>query len=80
MFPFTKAFKKQIETVEDQGEIQNQGQVNKYTYDHEDNPLMSKQKGIFDKLVDERPDEITKLDEQVNHNDLIYRYKGETLD
>ena len=38
---------------------------------------MSKQKEIFNKLVDESLDEITKLDEKVNHDNLIYKYKGE---
>ena len=47
-----KAFKKQIKTIEDQGQkqikaIQYQGQVKAiktYTFDHEDTPLISKQK------------------------------------
>ena len=86
--PLGKAFEKQIKTIEDQGEkqikaIQNQGQVKtikKYTYDDEDSPLISKQKEIFNKLVDERLDEITELDKKVNHDDLIYRYKGKTPD
>ena len=84
--PLGKAFEKQIKTIEDQGEkqikaIQNQGivkTIKKYTYDDEDSPLISKQKEIFNKLVDERLDEITKLDKKVNHDDLIYRYKGKT--
>ena len=63
--------------------IQNQGQckgIKKYAYDNEDSPLISKQKEIFNKLVDERLDEITKLDKKVNHDDLIYRYKGKAPD
>ena len=52
--------------------------IKKYTYDDEDSPTISKQKEIFNKLVDGRLDEITKLDKNVNHDDLIYRYKGET--
>ena len=60
--PFRKAFEKQIRTIEDQGErqikaIQDQGQVKtikKYTYDDKDTPLISKQKEIFNKPVDER--------------------------
>ena len=35
---------------------------------------------MFNKLVDERLDEITKLDEKANHDDLIYRYKDKTND
>ena len=92
--PLGKAFEKQMKTIEDQGEkqikaIQNEGQVKtikKYTsndedtYDDKDSPLISKQKEIFNKLVDERLDEITKLDEKVNLNNPIYRYKGKTPD
>ena len=62
--PLGKTFKKQIKTIEDQGEkqikaIQNQGQVKtikKYAYDDEDSPLISKQKEIFNKLADKRLD------------------------
>ena len=83
-----KAFEKQIKTIEDQGEkqikaIQSLGQIKtikKYTYDDEDSPLISKLKEIFNQLVNERLDEINKLDEKVNHDDLIYRYKGKTSD
>ena len=82
-----KAFEKQIKTIEDQGEnkikaIQDQGHVKtikKYNYDYEDTPLISKQKEIFNELVDERL-EITELDEKVNRNNLVYRYKGKSPD
>ena len=84
--PLGKAFEKQIKTIEDQGEkqikaIQDQGQVKtikKYIYDNEDTPLISKQKEIFNELVDERLEEITDLDKKVNSDGLIYRYKGNT--
>ena len=74
-----KAFEKQIKTIEDHGEkqikaIQDQGQVKtikKYSYDDEDTPSISKQKEIFNELVDERLAKITDLDERVNSNDLI---------
>ena len=57
-----KAFEKQIKTIEDQGEkeikaIQDQGKlktIKKYDYDDEDTPFISKQKKIFNELVDER--------------------------
>ena len=81
-----KAFEKQIKSTEGQGEkeikaIQDQGQVKtikKYIYDNEDTPLISKQKKTFNKLVDERLEEKTDLDEKVNCDNLIYRYKGRT--
>ena len=85
--PLAKAFEKQIKTIEDQAEkqikaIQNQGQVKtiqKYDYDDEDQ-LISEAKEIFNELADKRLNAITKLDEKVNHDNLIYRYKGRTPD
>ena len=70
--PLGKAFEKQIKTIEDRGEkkitvIQDQGQVKtikKCIYDNEDTPLISKQKEIFTKLVDEILEEITDLDKK----------------
>ena len=38
------------------------------------------QKKIFNKLIDERLEEITKLDKEVNPDDLIYRYNSSTAD
>ena len=77
--PLGKAFKKQIKTTEDQGEkqikaIRDQGQtktIEIHSYDSEDTPFISKQKEIFNELVDERLEKITDLDEKVNSNDLI---------
>ena len=42
--------------------------------------MITNQKEIFNKLADERLDEITKLDKKVNPDDLIYRYKDKTAD
>ena len=86
--PLVKAFEKQIKTIEDQIEketkgIQDQGQVKtvkKYDYDDEDTPFVSKQKEIFNELVDERLEKITDLDKKVNSDDLIYRYKSNIAD
>ena len=83
-----KAFEKQTKTIEDQGEreikaIQNQGEIKtikKYTYDNEDTPLISKQKEIFNELVDKRLEKITDLDKKVNSDDLIYRYESNSPD
>ena len=81
-----KALEKQTKTIEDQGEkyikaIQDQVHVKtikKYFYDGEDTTFISKQKEIFNKLVAERLEKITDLDERVNSDDLIYGYKGMT--
>ena len=62
--PLGKAFDKQIKTIEDQGKKQvdasntlksdNKITIKKYTYDTNNNPFISKQKEIFNKLVDEK--------------------------
>ena len=83
-----KAFEKQIKIIEGPGEkqikaIHDQGQVKtikKYAYDAEDTPFISKQKEIFNELVDERREKITDLDKNVNSDDLICRYKGNKAD
>ena len=70
--PLEKAFEKQIKKIEDQREkqikaIQDQGQlktIKKYDYDSEDTPFISKQKEIFNELVDERCEKITDLDKK----------------
>ena len=66
------AFEKQIKIIEEQEEkqikaIQDQGQVKRiktYIYDNEYTPLISKQKEIFNELVDGRFEEITDLDKK----------------
>ena len=81
--PLGKAFKKQIKTIEDHGEkqidaIRNQEEIEtikKYGNNDKGIPLIWK-KGIFNKLVDEKLDEITKLDKKINSDDLTYRYKS----
>ena len=50
------------------------------TYDNEDAPLISKQKEIFNELADKKIEEITNLDKQVDPDDLLYSYKGNTAD
>ena len=43
--------------------------------DDEDTPFISKQKEIFNELVDERLENITDLDERVNSEDLYTNTK-----
>ena len=70
--PLGKAFEKQIKAIEDQGKkqikaIQDQRQIKKikkYDPDAEDTPFVSKQKEIFNKIVDERSEKITDLDKK----------------
>ena len=72
--PLRKAFDKQIKTIQDQGKKQvdaldtlksdNKIAIKKYTYEPNDTPFISKQKEIFNKLVDEKLEKITDLDKK----------------
>ena len=70
--PLGKAFEKQIKTTKYQEEnqvkaIQDQAQlktIKKYGYYVEDTPFISKQKEIFNELVDERRETIIDLDKK----------------
>ena len=60
--PLGKAFDKQVKTIEDQGKKQvdalntlksdNKITIKKYIYDPNDTPFISRQKEIFNKLID----------------------------
>ena len=76
-FPLGKAFEKQIKAIPNQGQVK---AIKKYAYDDKDSPLIFKEKEIFNELADKKIDDITKLDEKVNRDDLIHRYKGRTPD
>ena len=86
--PLGKAFEKQTKAIEDQGEKQIKAiqrelkTIKRYVepYDAEDTPFISKQREIFNELVDERREKITDLDKKVNSDDLIYIYTGNTAD
>ena len=52
---------KQIKAIQDQGKVKT---IKKYTYNDEDTPLISKQKEIFNKLVDEGLQKIVDLDKK----------------
>ena len=54
--------------------------MKKYDYDAEDTPFISKQKEIFNELVDERLQKITDLDKKVNGDDLMYKRKCNIAD
>ena len=78
--PLGKAFEKQIKTIEDQGKKQvdalkvlepkaiESGSNNK--------PLITKE--IYDKILEERMDEILKMSREINYSNLVYDFKGPT--
>ena len=65
--PLGKTFEKQIKTIEHQGKniANSNALVKKYNYDtQKDSQSILKQKKIFNKLADERKDEIIELTEK----------------
>ena len=78
--PLGKAFEKQIKTIEDQGKKQvdalkvlepkaiESGSNNK--------PLITKE--IYDKILEERMDEILEMRDKIDFSSLIYNFKGQT--
>ena len=74
-----KSRKKQVDALNTL-KSDNKISIEKYKYDPKDTPFISRQKEIFNKLVDERIEKITDLDEKVNRNDLINRYKDKFVD
>ena len=50
-----------MKAIQDQGQVK---AIKKYDYDSKDTPFISKQKEIFNELVDERREKITDLDKK----------------
>ena len=72
--PLGKAFEKQIKTIEDKGQKQVEAlKPNATNSKYDDNPSISKE--IYDKLLDERTDEILEMSREINYNNLGYNFK-----
>ena len=72
--PLGKPFEKQIKTIEDQGKKQVQALKTKTISDTSDNsPSISKE--IYDKLLDERIDEILEMRREIDYYNLVYKFK-----
>ena len=78
--PLRKAFEKQIKTIEDQGEKQ----INAFKVlepkaiesGSNNKPIISKE--IYDKILEERMDEILKMIGKIDCSNLTYKFKGQT--
>ena len=89
-YHLVKAFEKQIKTIENQGENQikaieehrkqlaeSNALIKKYDFDTEKHrPTLLKQKETFNKLIDDRHDEIIELSKKINYDDLMYHFKS----
>ena len=70
-------FEKQIETIEDQGEKQVEALKTKAVEGKSDDKS-SNCKEIYDKILEEKMDEILEMSREINDNNLIYDFKGST--
>ena len=75
-----KAFEKQIKTIEDQGKKQVDALKNlkPKAIESESNnkPVITKE--IYNKILEERMDEILEMSKEINYNNLVYYFKGPT--
>ena len=79
-YPFGKAFQKQIKTIEDQG----QKQVNALKVlepkaiesGSNNKPIITQE--VYDEILEQRMDEILKMSNKIDFNNLTYNFKGQT--
>ena len=82
-FPFAKSFEKQIKTIENQGKKQIK------TFEEHEKELVKsssgkkslaflKQKEVFQELTNQKIDEIQTLSKQIDFNNLVYYFNGES--
>ena len=74
-----KAFQKQIKTIEDQGQkqVETLKGLKPETIKSESNnqPIITQE--IYD-ILDERVDEILEMSREINYDNLVYNFKGDT--
>ena len=74
--PLRKAFEKQMKTIEDQGQKQVEALKIKAINDKSDNnPTISKE--IYDKILEERMNEILEMSREIDYYNLVYKFKGQ---
>ena len=79
--PLGKSFEKQINTIKDQGEKQIEAleslKKKEITSESDDNNT-SITKEVYDKILEERMNEILKIRKKIDYDNLIYNFKGNT--
>ena len=54
--------------------------IEKFNYDINDSPIVSKEKEIYNKLTNESFEKISSLEKSVNIDKLVFKFKGNTAD
>ena len=77
--PLEKAFEKQTKTIEDQGEKQVDAlKVLEPKAIESESNKQSISKDIYNKLIEERMDEILDMSKEIDYGNLVYNFKGST--
>ena len=71
--PQGKAFEKHIETIEDQGKKQVEALK---TISGKSNNSQSIRKEIYDRILEERMNEILEMSKKIDYYNLVYKFKG----
>ena len=82
--PLDKAFEKQIKTMQDQREkqikaLEKHGMQLMKSSSEKNSLTLLNQKDIFDELINEGMDEIQRLRDQIDFNNLIYYFKDKSV-
>ena len=79
-FPLGKAFQTQIKTIEDHGKKQVEALENlkQKAIESGSNNKSTITKKIYDKILEERMDEIQEMSREIDYNNLTYIFKGLT--
>ena len=77
-YPFGKAFEKQIEIIEGQKQVDVLKVLEPKAIESGSNnkPVITKE--VYDKILEERMDEILKMRDKIDFNKLIYNFQGQT--
>ena len=78
-----KAFEKQIKTIEDKGQkqinaLKDLKQTKEIIYKLDDDDKTFTISETYNEILEERIDEILQMGDDINHNDLVYKFKGPT--
>ena len=77
--PLVKAFEKQIKTIEDQGKkhvnaLENLKPKAIDSGSNDNKPIIAKE--IYNKILEERMDEILEMSKEIDYSNLVYHFKG----
>ena len=82
--PLGKAFEKQIKTIEDKDQkqidaLKDLKQTKGIIYKLNDDDKTSTIRETYNEILEQRIDEVLQMDDDINRNGLVYKFKGPTI-